>query len=98
MVIRLLDHLQHCSTYDDGQIIFEMIAPKVEAGEDVVLSFDGVSAVPSAFVNAALLRLVERVSIDEVRRHLSIVDSTRQINDMIRSRFGFVQAQAGNAA
>lgn len=98
MVIRLLDHLEHCSTYDDGQIIFDMIAPKVEAGEDVVLSFDGVTAVPSAFVNAALLRLVERVSLAEVRQHLSFVNSTRQINDMIRSRFGFVQAQSGSAA
>lgn len=94
MVIRLLDYVQHCSTYEDGDVIFDLIAPKVEAGEEVVLSFEGVTVVPSAFVNAALLRLVERVSLDDVRRRLSIVNSTRQINDLIKSRFGFVQGKS----
>lgn len=90
MVIRLLNFVDRCATYDDGNVIFEIIAPKVQAGEDVVLSFDGVDAVPSAFVNAALVQLVERVSLTEVRKHLSIIDSTRQINDLIRSRFGYM--------
>ncbi len=94
MVIRLLDYVKHCSTYEDGEVIFGLIAPKVEAGEAVVLSFDGVNAVPSAFVNAALLRLVERVSLETVMQRLSIVDSTRQINDLIKSRFGFVQSRS----
>ena len=91
MVIRLLDFVDHCATYDDGKVIFDLIQPKVAAGEDVTISFDGVDAVPSAFINSALVRLVESVPVDEVRKHLSIVNSTRQINELIRSRFGFVQ-------
>jgi len=53
MVIRVLDHVEHASTYDEGDVIFKLLAPRLMQGEDVALSFDGVSAVPSAFINAS---------------------------------------------
>lgn len=90
MVVRLLDHVQHCSSYAEGDVIFEIIAPQIKRGEDVTLSFDGVDAVPSSFINAAIVRLVEVVNVNEIKAHLRVINSTRQINDLIRSRVAFL--------
>lgn len=90
MDIKLLDHVVTCSTYSDGEVIYDLIAQEIVGGNDVTLSFQGVSAVPSAFINASIVRLVESTSLDNVRRHLKISDSTRQINELILSRFEFL--------
>ena len=90
MDIKLLDHVATCSSYSDGEVIYDLIAPEIVGGKDVTLSFQGVSAVPSAFINASIVRLVESTSLDNVRRHLKISDSTRQINELILSRFEFL--------
>jgi hypothetical protein len=92
MVIRLLDHVERCSSYAEGEVIFNLLAPAIRGGEDVTLSFDGVSAVPSAFVNGALVRLAEETSVETIQRHLKIIDSTRQINDLVRSRFAYLSS------
>lgn len=97
MVVRILDHVDRVSTYDDGNVIFALIAPDLRAGKDVVLSFDGIDAVPSAFVNASVVQLAEELSVDVIRQHLKIISSTRQINELIRSRFGFVGLKATGA-
>jgi STAS-like domain of unknown function (DUF4325) len=96
MVITALDHVQQCSTYSDGQVIFDLLLPAIKRGEDVTLSFRGVTALPSAFVNSAILRLVEEVPVDEIKAHLRLSDSTRQINELIRDRFAFVEARLAN--
>ena len=98
MVIKLLDLVEHCSTYDDGEVVFNAISPPLERGEDVVISFNGVSAVPSAFVNAAIVRLVERMPIGQVKAHLKIIDSTKQINELIKSRFEFLSGVGPTAS
>jgi hypothetical protein len=90
MVIRILDHVATASTYEDGDAIYRLIRDPITQGEPVTVSFEGVLAVPSAFVNAAFVRLLESVPIDRVRRCLRIQDSTRAINELIRGRFTFV--------
>ncbi len=90
MVIRILDHVAQASSYADGDKIYELIAPQIARGENVVLSFEGVDAVPSSFINAAIVRLVEVVPISAIKAHLAVVESTRQINDLIRSRIAFL--------
>lgn len=96
MVIRILDHVKSCSTYEDGEKIFRLIHPPLKAGEDVVLSFAGVLSVPSAFINAALVRLLEDIPFETIKRHLKIVDSTRQINALVRQRFAFSAEEESN--
>jgi hypothetical protein len=68
-------------------VIYELIAPRVSGGEDITLSFEGVSAVPSSFVNAAIVRLAEVMPLTEIRRHLGFTQTTRQINEMVKMRF-----------
>lgn len=86
MVINALVHVRHCYTFEDGQVIAALIAACLRDGEDVVLSFDGVDDVPSSFVNGAFVTLLTEFSADMVRRHVSIIDSTRQINSLIKMR------------
>ena len=86
MVIRVLDHVARCYTATDGLLIAAVIRPQLASGRSVTLSFDGVTDVPSSFVNGAFVSLLDCIPAIAIRRHLKITDSTRQINDLIRSR------------
>lgn len=89
MVIRILDFVSSYATYKDGEVIFEVIAKELDKGNDVTVSFDGINSISSAFANSALVRLIERFTFEEIKRRLHIVDSTRQINRLIKDRFAF---------
>ena len=97
MVIKVLDHVKTASSYEDGETIYRLILPDILAGEKVEVDFSGVLSVPSAFVNSAFIRLLDDVSFSDIRRNLLFTQSTRQINNLILSRFEFV-TQGGNEA
>jgi STAS-like domain of unknown function (DUF4325) len=94
MEVRVTELVRTASSYEDGGVIFRLILPAVQTGEKVVVDFSGITSVPSAFVNSAFVQLLEHVSFTEVKRTLSFVQSTRQINQLIKSRFDFVAHQA----
>ena len=87
--IRLLDHVKRCSSYEDGAVIFNLIKRAFDQEQKVEISFDGVLSVPSAFVNAALVQLLDSYSFEFVQSNLNFTNSTRQVNDLIRRRFEF---------
>ena len=89
MVIRILDHVKTYSTYRDGEVIYRLLVEQLRAGHVVTLSFSGIKSIPSAFVNAALIKLLEEFEFEYVRSRLNIIDSTRQINRLIKDRFHF---------
>lgn len=89
MVIRILDYVSTPSSYKDGEVIYKLIRQEFGSGRKVVLSFDGIGSIPSAFVNAALIKLLEEFSFVFIRSNLDIVKSTRQINRLIKDRFLF---------
>lgn len=89
MVIRVADHTRTHSTYADGEVIYRLLESELRAGRKVTVSFAGIKSIPSAFVNAALIKLLEQFDFKFIRSHLSIVDSTRQINSLIKDRFHF---------
>ena len=90
MVIEILDHVKQASTYQDGSVIFSLVKAAIDQGEAVQLSFNGVVGIPTAFVNAALLPLVDLYGMPKVKEQLKIVNSTKLVNDTIRHRFNFV--------
>lgn len=94
VTIRITDITTQPSTYEDGQRVFDLIVDEVVHDHAVTVSFDGVVAVPSAFINAAFVQLVERAPLEQVKRNLRITDSTKFINDMIRGRFDFIASQS----
>jgi hypothetical protein len=91
--IRIADHVEYASSYTDGQAIFDLVAPAILAGDRVELSFAGFGAVPSAFINAAIVQLLELVPMERIREQLQIKDSTKYINELIKRRLDFVSSR-----
>ncbi|WP_373889861.1 STAS-like domain-containing protein [Massilia sp. H6] len=89
MVIRALDIVRRCYSQDDGQKIYDVLCPRLTRGERIELSFDGVDTVPSSFINTSLIKLLDVVSFDTIKTNLRFVNTTKQINEMIKSRFDF---------
>lgn len=84
MVVRALDHVAQCYGASDGAVIARVLRQAFLRGHHVTLSFAGVSDVPSSFVNAALVSLLDDHSLEWLKSHLSVVDATKQTADMIR--------------
>jgi hypothetical protein len=89
MVIRALDLVRQCYTQADGQKVYEKIMPLLKDGKQVDLSFEGVETVPSSFINTALIRLLDVVPFENIKANLKFIDTTKQINEMIKTRFNF---------
>lgn len=89
MVIAILDLVPQCYSWREGEIVANAIRSALKSEQTVVLSFSGVDDVPSSFVNAAFVSLLNEYNFDEIRRRLSIVCSTSQINEMIKRRLSF---------
>ena len=53
-----------------------------------ILSFAGIQTTTSSFVNTAIVPLISDLSLDVFKARVRIVESTRQINEMIRARLG----------
>jgi hypothetical protein len=92
MVIRILDYVKTASSYEDGEVIFKLISSEIKQNKTVTISFQEISSVPSAFVNAAFIRLLEEFSFEKIRNALNFIDTTKNINELIKSRFNFVLA------
>jgi STAS-like domain of unknown function (DUF4325) len=61
------------------------VAPSAH-GSQVIVNFDGVTTATSSFTNAAFVPLLADFSMEQIRKSLRIVRSSRQINDMIKTR------------
>jgi STAS-like domain of unknown function (DUF4325) len=86
MVIRILDIVPGANTADQGASVFGALQKALRTSESVVVSFDGVQTATSSFVHAAFVALLDHFSYRDLRARIRVVDSTRQINDMIKTR------------
>ena len=89
-VITIKEITEHTSDYSDGEGTFQKINDYLTKEEVVAVSFEGLSAVTSAFINSALIRLLEYHSYEKIKRLLKVINSTRAINETIIERFEFV--------
>lgn len=89
VLIKILDHLDRCYTSDDGQKLFAIIKPLLDNGQQVKISFDGVGGVPSSFVNAAFIQLLDTFTFGYIKTHVFFADTIKPTNDMIKKRFRF---------
>lgn len=86
MVIQVHDLVAGANTADQGSIVFSHLHAAMKAGAPFVVSFDKIQTATSSFVNAAFVRLLKDFSFNDVKKQMRVVDSTRQINEMIRAR------------
>ncbi|WP_285013151.1 STAS-like domain-containing protein [Lactococcus garvieae] len=72
-----------------GEILFQEIKNLFENQESVVVSFQGISEISSSFVNSAFIDLLEEYDFNYIRKNLKFINSTKQINSLIKDRFSF---------
>jgi hypothetical protein len=95
--VRIRDHVGMAATPQDGAVIYELVADALRRGEQVDVSFAGFAAVPSAFINASLVRLIASWPFQEIRERVRFSDSTKAINDLIRARLTSAAGQPPSA-
>jgi hypothetical protein len=86
MVILILDIVGGADTADQGMAAFNHIRDAMQKSGDVTVSFAGLQTATSSFVNMAFVSLLKHYTFDYIKQHLRVVQSSRQINDMIKSR------------
>lgn len=87
MVLMVNDYISGAYTNDQGDVIYKLIADNIRSGKHVTVSFKGITSVSSSFLNSAFIPLFSHVSVDHVKKHLSVIDSNKFINEMIIRRF-----------
>jgi len=70
-----------CVAADDGQKVYERLALALQEGRDVSVSFLNVTALTSAFLNAAIGQLYGVFSEEQIRTHLKVRDM--QADDLV---------------
>ncbi len=89
MVIRVLKLVPDCNSRLSGEILGNAIQKALGGSSSVTVCFAGVEDVPSTFVNVAFVPLLDRYDLSEIRHRLVVINSTRQINEMIKRRLEF---------
>jgi|SRR5690606_243162 len=89
MVIKICDHVGRCYSNEDGKVIRDLLVGYLNKGTSLTVSFKNIDGVTSSFVNTAFIELLDDFDFDVIKRSLKFVDSNKQINDMIKSRFSF---------
>ncbi len=72
-----------CVSAGDGQRLHDKIAPLLKAGTPVILSFERVDILISAFLNAAVGQLYGELPEDRIRELLSVRDLAADDLDMV---------------
>ena len=89
VTISVASKVKEAYTYENGRTVFNAINNEFEKGNDVELSFDGFTVIPSSFANGFFVVLLEKYGFDRIKQNLKIIHSTKQINQMIKSRLEF---------
>ncbi len=62
-----------CVEADDGNIVFENISNALAAGKKVIISFQNVEMLTSAFLNTAIGQLYRDFSEEEIREKVKVI-------------------------
>jgi STAS-like domain of unknown function (DUF4325) len=74
-------------TAEQGSALHDALSAALgRHGVTVELDFQGITTATSSFANLAFVQLLTRWPLAELKRRLKVVNSTRQINEMIKSR------------
>jgi len=65
-----------CVAAEDGHTLHNVIADRIQAKQDVQLSFAGVERLTTAFLNAAIGQLYGEFSEEQIRQHMQVIDAT----------------------
>lgn len=87
MSIKVVDVAGRADTADQGTKLYRALRERLSKGSaTLVVDFDGLTTATSSFCNLAFVQLLSTWKLVELKKRLRIVNSTRQINEMIKSR------------
>lgn len=87
--ISVKDYVDQVYSNDDGTVIYNALKRELGNSNKIQVSFKDISALNSSFVNSAFIELLNDYDFQFIKQNLRFVDSTRQINDIIKTRFSF---------
>jgi STAS-like domain of unknown function (DUF4325) len=93
MVIRVKDLAPAAYTNDDGDAVHAAVAAELARADQVTVSFAGVDAVTSSFVNSALVPLLEALGFEAFKKRIRIVDATKPTIALVKHRLNFEAAR-----
>jgi hypothetical protein len=86
-MVRVIDIITAADTADQGSVVYTRLREELaRADAQVTVSFEGVQTATSSFVNVAFVQLLSDFPMADIRHRLRVVESTRQINEMIRTQ------------
>lgn len=80
------DILTSTALNEDGEVLFNHIRASFDKGEKVTVSFEGIAALNTSFVNSAFADLLDYYSFSFIKEYLVIINSTKGINRLIGKR------------
>lgn len=89
VLITIHHHVGRCYSNQEGMIIKKMIDEHLKSNQQVIVSFDGINGVTSSFVNTAFIELLKDYDFNFIKSHLRFVNTSKQVNEMIKDRFKF---------
>lgn len=87
--IRIKDLIDQVYSNDDGTVIYNELKKQLANDNKVTVSFDEIGALNSSFVNSAFIELLNDYDFQFIKKNIRFADTTKQINEMIKSRFAF---------
>ncbi|MBM9547784.1 STAS-like domain-containing protein [Leptospira sp. 201903074] len=92
MVIQLKDYIVNGYSNNEGEIIHSLILKNFDKTERIEISFIGMGAVSSSFVNCAFINLLEYYTFSEIKSKIYFTNTLKIHNDLIKDRFSFETA------
>lgn len=86
MVIFIHQLVDKCDTNAQGATVQAAIRASIINKDVVTLDFSGIPNVTTSFVNTAFVEIIDDFNFDVFKKYVSIVNVSRQISDLIRSR------------
>jgi len=73
-----------CVSSDDGQLVHDIIAELLRKKNKVIVSFEGVDTLISAFLNAAIGQLYDEFSEEDIRTNLSVENMVPDDKELLK--------------
>ncbi|EGC20091.1 STAS-like domain-containing protein [Prevotella multiformis] len=69
--------ISHANLPDAGAKFYKIIVCAITSGDKVVADMDGVSSLPSIFLNVSLGKIIDEYDMDTLKQHVSFSNITR---------------------
>jgi hypothetical protein len=73
-------------TAAQGGLVYRALEEALARAGPVIVDFEGINTATTSFTNLSFVKLLSTRKLGDIKKRLRVVNSTRQINDMIKSR------------